>query len=125
MRGVAALVEQGVQAMSAAAYLIRLRQAGKVNPRRQPFALLDKRRHRPVHKAVFILAWANQQIEIHLRTAKTDVQPFETVDPTFQRLSKREIGIQLAGYVTGAGITQVPGFQRLRALLRRQLLQAA
>ncbi|MNG83897.1 hypothetical protein D3C79_426290 [compost metagenome] len=108
--------------MSAAAYLIRLRQTGKVNPRRQPFALLDKRWHRPVHEAVFILARAHQQIEIHLRTAKTDVQPFEAIYPTFQRLSKREIGIQLAGHVTGAGKTQVPGLQRLRALLRRQLL---
>ncbi|MNI65299.1 hypothetical protein D3C73_1208000 [compost metagenome] len=120
-----ALMEQRIEPMSATAHLIRLRQTGEVNPRRQPFPLLDKRRYRAVHKAVFILALTHQQIEIHLRATKTDVQPFEAVDPTFKRLGKREVRIQLSGHVTGTGEAHVPGLQRLLALLRRQLLQTA
>ncbi|MNT07413.1 hypothetical protein D3C71_1757750 [compost metagenome] len=78
-----------------------------------------------MHKPVFILALAHQQIEIHLRTAKPDMQPFKAVDPTLQRLGKREVWIQLAGHITGAGKTYVPGFQCLFTLLRRQLLQTS
>ena len=78
-----------------------------------------------MHKAVLILAFAHQQIEVHLGAAKTDVQAFEAVDPAFQRTREREVRIQLAGDVAGAGEAHVPRLQRLAALVGRQLLQAA
>ncbi len=117
MRRVAAFVEQGVEPVSAAAHLPRLRQAGEVDACRHPFPLAHKRRHRAVHKAVFILAFAHQQIEVHLGAAKADVQAFEAVDPTLQRTRKREVRIQLAGDVACAGEAHVPRLQRLAALI--------
>ncbi|CAH0297983.1 hypothetical protein SRABI106_03694 [Rahnella aquatilis] len=108
VRRMAAFMEQRIQAIRATANLIRFRQAGEVNHRWHPFAVVIERRHRPVHKTIFKLAFAYQQIQLHFCTIKTDIQALEAVYPATQGISEREVRIELTGDVTGAGEADIP-----------------
>ncbi|MNS85058.1 hypothetical protein D3C72_1189090 [compost metagenome] len=107
----ATLVEQGVEAAPAAAYLGRIRQAGEVDHRRDPLPLLPEARHRAVAETVLVFPLPGQQIQGEGGSAILDAEAAEALYPILQRPREGHVRVKLAGHIATHAVAQVVGQQ--------------